>query len=253
MRRRTLIVGNWKMHKTIEEARALVRALFSDDSWMHPGVDVVVAPPFTALAAVSEELRGNDKIALCAQTMHWADRGAYTGEISPTMLVDVGCRYVLLGHSERRLTFNVTDAVVNKAAKSALAHDLIPIIAVGETREEHDAGRAIERVTSQVMAALDGIDDFDRRRCVLAYEPIWAIGSGTPDDPQSANATMGAMRACDPALADVQILYGGSAKPDNIASFVAQPNVDGGLVGGASLEANSFAELIRNARPAVRA
>ena len=253
MPRRTLIAGNWKMHKTIAQARELVRALLADSSWEHPDVDVVVAPPFTALQAVAEELRGSTKLALSAQTMYWADQGAYTGEISPVMLLDVGCRYVLIGHSERRFMFNVTDAVVNKCVKSALAHGIVPIIAVGETREEHDAGRAEERVRSQVLGAIDGIDALELERCALAYEPIWAIGSGTADDPRSANAVMGVMRGCHPALADVQILYGGSMKPANVAEFVAQPNIDGGLVGGASLDAQTFAELVRNAHPVVAA
>lgn len=253
MRRRTLIVGNWKMHKTTAQARELVRALLADASWEHPEVDVVVAPPFTALEAVAHELRATPKLALGAQTMHWADQGAFTGEISPPMLLEIGCRYVILGHSERRADCGETDGTVNLRVKAALAHGITPIIAVGESRDEHDAGRAVERVQSQVRGALDGIDAFDCARCVFAYEPIWAIGSGTPDEPQSANATMGAIRSCDSSLAEVQILYGGSVKPENIAGFVAQPNIDGSLVGGASLDAQSFAALVRNARPAVTA
>lgn len=239
------------MHKTIAEARALVRALLADPSWQHPGVDVVVVPPFTALQAVSEELRGNPKLAFGAQTMHWADAGAHTGEISPPMLVELGCSFVLLGHSERRAAYGETDASVNKKVKSALRHGLTPVIAVGETFDEHEAGRAKTRVTEQVRAALDGIDDADCARCVLAYEPIWAIGTGLAEDPEAANDVMGTMRACAPALRDVRILYGGSMKPDNVAALVAQPNIDGGLVGGASLEAPTFTQLIRSAHSKV--
>ncbi|HTX02148.1 MAG TPA: triose-phosphate isomerase [Candidatus Acidoferrales bacterium] len=253
MQRRTLIVGNWKMHKTIAQARELVAALLADKSWQHPDVDVVVAPPFTALAAVSAELRSAEKPWLGAQTMHWAEQGAYTGEISPVMLLEMGCKYVILGHSERRADEGETDLRVNMKVKSALKHGITPIIAVGESVSEHEQGRAKERVCHQILAALDGIDAEGRRRCVLAYEPIWAIGSGLAEDPHTADDVMGAIRYCDPALASVRILYGGSMKPNNAASLVAQPNIDGGLVGGASLDAKVFAELIRNARPAVAA
>ena len=253
MQRRTLIVGNWKMNKTIAQARELVRALQADTSWDHPDIDVVVAPPFTALAAVAEELKVSPQVALCAQTMHWADHGAYTGEIAPPMLCEIGCRYVLLGHSERRECCAETDETVNRKVKAALAHGIIPIIAVGESLDEHKAGQAKERVTGQVLAALEGVDEFERRRCVLAYEPLWAIGTGLAEDPSSADNVMAAMRASDSALEDVQILYGGSMKPSNAASLTAQPNIDGGLIGGASLDAKIFAELIRNTRPAVGA
>jgi len=249
--RRRLIVANWKMHKTTAEARALVRALLADPSWQHPDVDVVLAPPFTALAAVSDELRGNPKLAYGAQTMHWANAGAYTGEISAPMLVELGCRYVILGHSERRAACGETDAEINKKVASALQHGLTPVIAVGETLEEHKAGLAKSRVREQLRAALDGFDDAARARCVLAYEPIWAIGTGFAEDPASANDVMGTMRSCAPGLRDVRILYGGSMKPTNVAELAAQPNVDGGLVGGASLDAQTFAELIRSAHPKV--
>lgn len=253
MRRRTLVVGNWKMHKTIAQATELVRELLAHTAWQHPGVDVVVAPPFTALAAVGALLKDSDALTLGAQTMHWADQGAYTGAIAAPMLLEVGCRYVILGHSERRSECGETDETVNLSARAALRHGITPIIAVGESQAEHELGRAVQRVQSQVRAALEGIDAADRKRCVFAYEPIWAIGSGKPDSPESANATMGAIRDVDPALAEVQILYGGSVKPNNVAGFAAQPNIDGGLIGGASLEAHSFIELIRNAHPAVTA
>jgi triosephosphate isomerase len=253
MQRRTLIVGNWKMHKTIVQARELVRALLDDDSWQHPDVDVAIAPPFTALSAVAAELAGHEKPLLGAQTMHYADQGPFTGEISPNMLLEVGCTYVILGHSERRSDEGETDLRINLKVKSALKHGITPIIAVGESVSEHEQGRAKERVCSQILAALDGVDAEGRQRCVLAYEPIWAIGSGLAEDPRTADDVMGAIRFCDPALANARILYGGSMKPNNVASLVAQANIDGGLVGGASLDARIFAELIRNARPAVAA
>jgi triosephosphate isomerase len=249
--RRILIAGNWKMHKTIAEARELVRALLADPSWQHPDVDVMIAPPFTALPAVSELLAGNPKLAFGAQTMHWGEFGAYTGEISAPMLVELGCRYVLLGHSERRAQCGETDEGVNRKVKSALAYGLTPIVAVGETLEQHQAGEAALRVTAQVGAAFEGVTAAERARCVIAYEPIWAIGTGLAENPESANDVMGVIRAVDPAFDDAQILYGGSVKPGNVAAFIAQPNIDGGLVGGASLDAAGFAELVRNARPKV--
>jgi triosephosphate isomerase len=249
--RRILIVGNWKMNKTVAEARALVRALLADPSWQHPDVDVVIAPPFTALQAVSELLAGNPKLAFGAQTMHWADAGAYTGEISAPMLVELGCRYVLLGHSERRAHCGETDEGVNRKVKSALEHGLTPIVAVGETLEQHRAGEAKLRVTAQVGAAFEGITAAERARCTIAYEPIWAIGTSLAEDPASANEVMGAIRGVDAAFEDVPILYGGSIKPANIAGFMAQQNIDGGLVGGASLDAAGFSELVRNAQPKV--
>jgi len=253
MQRRTLIVGNWKMHKTIAQARELVRALLSDKSWQFPDVDVAIAPPFTALAGVAAELAGAKKPLLGAQTMHYSEQGPFTGQISPTMLLEVGCRYVILGHSEQREFGGETDATVNLKVKSALAHGMIPIVAVGESFDEHKAGRAKERVTSQILGAFDGIDARDRERCVLAYEPIWAIGSGLSEDPGAADDVMAEIRSIDNAFDRVQILYGGSMKPNNVESLVSQPNIDGGLIGGASLDAEVFAELIRNAHSAVAA
>ena len=235
------------MHKTIAQARDLVRALLAKDAVFSCGARVVVAPPFTALAAVAPELGDQSRIGLCAQTMHWAEQGPYTGEISPAMLLDVGCRCVLLGHSERRAGCGETDEGVNLKVKSALAHRLTPIVAVGETFDEHQSGRAKERVSAQVRGGLAGLSSEQLRHCVIAYEPIWAIGTGLAEDPKSADEVMATIRGCDPALSDVQILYGGSVKPGNIAALMAQPNIDGALVGGASLDAETFAELVINA------
>ena len=243
-----LVVANWKMHKTIEESRAFTRALLAKTDWFSPEVRVVIAPPFTALEAVSKELAGQSKVALGAQNMHWADQGAYTGEISAPMLLEVGCSYVILGHSERRAAFGETDETVNRKVKSALAHGLTPIVAVGETLDEHKANRAKERVSAQTHAALEGIASDGIAKCTLAYEPIWAIGSGLAEDPASADAVMGMMRACDAALAGVAIIYGGSLNPTNCAGMFSQPNIDGALVGGASLDPATFAQILVHAR-----
>ena len=246
--RRPLIVGNWKMHKTIAQTRAFIAALpLALDQ-----VDAVVCPPFTALAAAHEELAGT-AIGLGAQNMNWAQSGAYTGEISPLMLTEIGVGWVVLGHSERRALFGELDERVNEKVRAALAHGITPIVACGETAEEHNAGFARDKVETQARAAFDGLKPGDVARCVVAYEPIWAIGSGTPDSPESANAIMGAIRSAVPGLGEVRILYGGSLRPDNVGAFAAQPEIDGGLVGGASLDPASFAALIEGARRGVEA
>jgi triosephosphate isomerase len=249
--RKPLIVGNWKMHKTIAETRAFIAAVRALPLPLDR-VDAVVCPPFTALAAASDGLQGS-RIGLGAQNMNWAESGPYTGEISPLMLVDVGVTWVVLGHSERRALFGELDERVNEKVRSALQHQITPIVAVGETADEHAAGLAREKVESQVQAALRGLDAHDVARCVVAYEPIWAIGSGTPDSPESANAIMGAIRAAVPGLDAVRMLYGGSMNSQNVRAFTAQPQIDGGLVGGASLDPKSFAALLDGALRSVEA
>ncbi|MFN2459939.1 MAG: triose-phosphate isomerase [Candidatus Velthaea sp.] len=247
---KTLVVGNWKMHKTAAEAVAFVdavRALAPDLAH----ADAVVAPAFTALAATSAALAGTG-IGLAAQTMHWADSGPYTGEVSPPMLLECGARWVILGHSERRTACAEVDVSINKKVGAALAHGLTPIVAVGETAEEHAAGLARERVIAQTQAAFEGIAPREVARCVVAYEPIWAIGTGNVDRPEDADAVMGQIRACVTGLEHTRILYGGSVKPDNIAGLVAQRHIDGALVGGASLDPSSFTALVRNARKTAR-
>ncbi len=244
--RRPLIAGNWKMNKTAAEARAFIadlraRTLPLDD------VDALLCPPFTALSAAQDALAGS-RIALGAQNMSWAGSGAFTGEISHGMLTEFGVTYVLLGHSERRAMFGEIDERVNEKVEKALEHGLIPIVAVGETAQEHAAGIAVRRVRDQVTVAFAGIPLEGVAKCIVAYEPIWAIGTGTADSPHDANALMGEIRNCSPALADVRLLYGGSMKPDNVAAFLAQPNIDGGLVGGASLDPSHFAALLDGAR-----
>ena len=239
------------MHKTVREALALVNALVERSSGFAMGVDVLVAPPFTALEAVSRCLRGQDRIKLGAQTMHWENSGAFTGEISPAMLAEFGTEYVILGHSERRAFCGESNEFVHKKTRAALAHGITPIIAVGETLEEKNAGKTKEKVITQTLAALDGLSDNEVRRVLLAYEPIWAIGTGQNDDPENADATMAEIRACLPALAEVPILYGGSVKPVNMAGYAAMPNINGALVGGASLDAESFTGIINAAAGAI--
>jgi len=248
--RRPLIAGNWKMHKTIAETRALVRELVALSL---PGdVDVAIAPPFTALAAARDEL-GSSRIALGAQTMHDYSHGPFTGEISAPMLGELGVSYVILGHSERRAYSNETDAAVNRKVRSALAYGMTPIVAVGETANEHERGETHQKVTLQTRAAFEGVAAEDVARCVVAYEPIWAIGTGLNDDPANAGDVVAAIRASVPALAGARILYGGSMKADNAAALLAQAQIDGGLIGGASLTAAAFGAIVDAARLRARA
>jgi triosephosphate isomerase (TIM) len=255
--RASLVVGNWKMHKTVAEARLLIDALRESEAKFPADVEVVVAPPFTALGAVGARLHLGQaghirsRIALAAQNMHDELQGAFTGEISATMLLELHVRWVIIGHSERRLYFGESDASVARKVRTALLRGIIPIVAVGETLDEHEAGIASERVRSQVQIAFEDLAADDVRRCVVAYEPIWAIGTGQSDDPASANRVMGRIRTAVDGLDDARLLYGGSVKPDNMAAFAAQPNIDGALVGGASLRADTFTAIVLNARKVV--
>lgn len=244
---RTVIAGNWKMHKTAHEAGRLIDALKERSPGFPEHVEVVVAPPFTALETAARHLRGQDRIKLGSQTMHWEKQGAFTGEISPMMLLEFGTTFVILGHSERRAFCGETNQFVRLKVRAALANGLTPIIAVGETLEEKDAGRTTHKVVTQTREALDGLSEDQIATVILAYEPIWAIGTGKNDDPANADATMGTIRACIPALANVPILYGGSVKPENMTAYAAMPNINGALVGGASLDAQSFAGIIEAA------
>lgn len=239
--RRPLIAGNWKMHKTIAQTRDLVRDLRTRA--LPEGVDVVIAPPFTALACAREAL-GSSTIALGAQTMHEGASGPFTGEIAAPMLLEIGVSYVILGHSERRASCNETDAGVNRKVRAALENGIVPIVAVGESESEHVAGRAIERVVAQSREAFSGVSPGDVARCVVAYEPIWAIGTGRSDDPEQADGVIAAIRGAVTGLAHARLLYGGSMKAENAAAFLAMANIDGGLIGGASLEVASFAAIV---------
>ena len=241
---RHLVVANWKMNMTGTQANA-----FLDDFLAQPlpeDIDVAIAPPFTAIAQVGYRLRGR-AIALCGQNMYWEQNGAFTGEISPSMLADAGCTYVILGHSERRQLFGETDEGVNRKVRAALANGLTPIVCVGETGHERDRGEALARVTAQTRGALDGLGRDGAAKVVLAYEPIWAIGTGKNCDADDADAAMGAMRTSVDGLHDVRILYGGSVKAENVPAYACKPNINGGLVGGASLDPIAFAALVRAA------
>jgi len=245
--RKPLIAGNWKMYKTTADARALVKGLRSQ---LDAVVDreVVVCPPFTALAAVAGELRGSP-IALGGQNVYWEKQGAFTGEISAAMLVDAGCRYVIVGHSERRQFFGETDETVNKRAQAAIAAGLVPIVCVGETLQERETNATFSVIDQQLAGGFRGYSA--GQPLVIAYEPVWAIGTGktaTPAQAQDAHSYIRqsfAKRFGDAAAQAVQILYGGSVKPENMSSLMAQPDIDGGLVGGASLEMESFSKIVR--------
>lgn len=245
---RTIVAGNWKMHKTAHQTREFFEAFLPLAQSIPHDVHIVVAPPFTAIEAAHDALRGNTRVALGAQNVHWEMHGAFTGEVSVPMLAEFGVTYVIVGHSERRAYFDESNLTVNLKVKALLAHGITPIVAVGETIDERNAGITDELVTEQTKAALEGLDEAGVARVVMAYEPIWAIGTGANCDPVEADRVMAKIRASVPGLKDAPILYGGSMKPDNVSAYRAQPNVNGGLVGGASLEAAGFAKLIEAAR-----
>jgi len=248
--RKRVIAGNWKMHRTLPEAEALVRQLKT--TCETEAVEVVVCPPFTALAAVGQLLRGSC-IGLGAQDMYWEPHGAFTGEISPMMLVDLGCRYVIIGHSERRQYFGETEASVHRKLASALTHHLRPIVCIGETLDEREARRTFDVLTRQLSGAFAGCESWDCASIVIAYEPVWAIGTGrnaTPEQAQEAHTFIRQWVAtrCGSAVAESMCLqYGGSVTAANAASLLGQPDVDGALVGGASLQAEAFSAIVKAA------
>ena len=249
---RPFVVGNWKMYKTVAEARDLAAAV-RDGVREFKDIDVAMAPPFTALAAVGEILKGTS-VGLAAQTMHEAAKGAFTGEISPAMLKDAGCTHVILGHSERRHIFGETDQNVMKKARAALDHGLIPILCVGETLQERETSRTFDVVERQAEHALRHLTPEEASRSVLAYEPVWAIGTGKTASPGQAQEVHTFLRKLvarshgEGVARAIRILYGGSVKPDNAGSLIAEPDVDGALVGGACLEAPSFLGIVTASR-----
>lgn len=243
---RTIVAGNWKMHKTAAQAEEFFDAFLPLAASLPPEIEVVVAPPFTALSAATKRIAGT-AIRLGAQTMHWELEGPYTGEISATMLLELGVSHVILGHSERRAYCDETDRTVNWKVQTALAQGLTPIVAVGETSDERAAGRADERVVEQTRDAFKDVATDALARVAIAYEPVWAIGTGKNCDPAEAQRVMAAVRACLPGLQTTPILYGGSMNADNVAAYMRQPDINGGLVGGASLDPAGFASLIVNA------
>lgn len=249
--RKPLIAGNWKMNLNLNESAALIRAI-ADSIVDLEGVDVLVAPPFTNLTMVKQAI-GNSKIFLAGQNMHWESSGAYTGEISGAMLVEVGCTHVILGHSERRALFKETSEVIDLKVKTALSLGLIPIVCIGETLEEREDGKTFEVIKRQLDESLKNFRD-DKAlpsTTILAYEPVWAIGTGRTATPEQAQEIHHFIRQWikenfDTDLANlIRILYGGSVKPDNIMDIMSSPDIDGALVGGASLKADSFIPIIR--------
>lgn len=245
-----VIAGNWKMYKTAGQAIQFAEELKAAD--IPGGCRVVICPPFTALQAVSGVLEGSP-VGLGAQNMHHREEGAFTGEVSPIMLKDAGCRYVILGHSERRQFFGETDPGVNLKVLSALEHQLIPIVCVGEMLEEREAGLTGEVVAGQVAGSLADLAAAQAERLIIAYEPVWAIGTGrtaSAGDAQQVNLFIRELLAEKfgrEAAQKVPILYGGSVKPDNAEELMARPDIDGALVGGASLDVGSFTAIIRAA------
>jgi triosephosphate isomerase (TIM) len=246
--RRPLIAGNWKMHKTGDEAVQTAKQLKPLVA-AASGVEVMIAPPFTALSQVAAELAGSD-IALGAQNMHWESHGAYTGEIAPSMLTAAGCRYVIIGHSERRQFFGETDASVNRKIRAAVAAQLHPVLCIGETEAQRDSGQTFSVLDKQVKNGLEGLFSQDLRSLVVAYEPVWAIGTGKTATTEQAQEVHAHIRRLIAEIVDsdfsrnLRILYGGSVKPSNVKALMAMPDIDGALVGGASLEPETFSQLV---------
>jgi triosephosphate isomerase len=246
MPRKKIVAGNWKMNLDRAKARELAGAVAAR-SGEAAGVELVLCPPALYVDAVGAALSAaKSSVGLGGQNMHDKASGAFTGEVAPPMLVDLGCKYVILGHSERRTLFGETDAIVNAKTKAALAAGLTPIVCVGETLEEREGGRTDAVVTTQVRGSLAGLSPADLEKVVIAYEPVWAIGTGKVATPQQAQEVHALIRSLLGSLASsevagkIRIQYGGSVKPDNAADLASQPDIDGALVGGASLKADDF-------------
>jgi triosephosphate isomerase len=250
MSRRPLVAGNWKMHKTVREAVALVEEIRAELARVPAKADVLVAPPFTALHAVAQFLRGSG-IAIAGQNMHWEKEGAFTGEVSPVMLTDLGVSHVIIGHSERRHLFGESDEAVDRKCRAAFDHGLTPIACIGETLPERESDRTLEVVERELERALRHLTPDEAARAVVAYEPLWAIGTGVTATPAQAQEVHAFIRRRisvshgDAVAASIRILYGGSVKPDNAAALIDEPDVDGALVGGACLQADSFLKIVR--------
>lgn len=249
--RRRFIAGNWKMNKTNQEAIELVEGLVKELSGIN-NVDIVVCPPFTALSDVKSVIDGSN-IALGAQNMYFKEKGAFTGEISPLMLKDIGCEYVILGHSERRGIFGEKSDLIEKKVISAFDHGLTPILCVGETLSEREAGDTFKVVEGELRNELKNLSKEQMKKIVIAYEPIWAIGTGKSATSSDAKEVIDFIRKIladmfdDEVKDSVRILYGGSVKPDNISSFMKEETIDGALVGGASLKVDSFSAIVKGA------
>ena len=249
--RRPFVAGNWKMNKSVEQATLLIADMLPGLEAIKT-VDRVVCPPFTSLMVVSGMLAGTE-IGLGAQNLHWEESGAFTGEVSPQMVKEF-CKFVIIGHSERRAYFGDTDETVNLKTKAAIAAGLTPIVCVGETLEENEAGQTESVVSRQVKKGLDGISKDEAASLVVAYEPVWAIGTGKAASAQQANDIIGGVVRSNLSAAfgsdvagQIRILYGGSVKGSNAGEFFSQSNVDGGLIGGASLKAEDFVQIVEAA------
>lgn len=251
--RKTLIAGNWKMNNDVEQSVKLVESLKLMSEKFDSNAEVLICPAFTSLYAVKEALRDSD-IKIGAQNMHFEDKGAYTGEVSPLMLKNIGVDYVIIGHSERRQYFNETDETVNKKLKSALKHNIGPILCVGETLREREEKKEKETVRNQIVKALENIQLSDAEKIVVAYEPIWAIGTGINATSVQANEMASFIRICISEIYNEQlsdkiiIQYGGSVNGDNAMDILSQSDIDGALVGGASLKADEFLKIINYAK-----
>jgi len=249
MSRVPFMAGNWKMNKTVGEAVELVKELKVSIAGAE-GVEVAVAPPFTALYAVRKELEGSS-IRLAAQNLYWEEKGAFTGEISSLMLKDLGCHYVIIGHSERRQYFGEMDVTVNKRMRAALSQGVIPILCIGETLKEREEEKTFTVIDSQLGNGLKGIGEREMERMVIAYEPVWAIGTGKTATPQQAEEVhqfirQGLEKLYTRGVAEVvRIQYGGSVTPESVKGLMSQKNIDGALVGGASLKSEPFSKIVR--------
>jgi triosephosphate isomerase len=249
-----LIAGNWKMFKTVQEAVVFakeVRSLVKDVT----DVEIVVGPPFTALRAVAEATR-NSNVGVSAQDLHWEREGAFTGEVSAAMIKEAGAEFAIVGHSERRRLFGETDAMVNRKTLAAIGASLTPIVCIGETLEERERGETLAILDRQIKDGLDGVSADQLAEIVIAYEPVWAIGTGRNATPAQAGEAHAHIRKrlrqwfSDDAADHCHVIYGGSVKPDNIRELIAEAEVDGALVGGASLDVQSFAEIVTRSRAA---
>jgi triosephosphate isomerase len=245
MTRRLLFAANWKMFKTPDAARAYVRAFAAPAAALTDAADIALLAPFVSIEALGSALSGTT-IAFGAQDCYWETQGAFTGEVSAAMLREMGCGYCIVGHSERRRLFGETDASVAKKVDALLACGITPIVCVGETYEEHQSGLTLLRVMQQISDGLGHLEDDQRAGVVIAYEPIWCIGTGLADDPASTDKTAGSIRQTLGGLSDARILYGGSMKAENAAAFCACANIDGGLIGSASLDPAGFLTLVAN-------
>jgi triosephosphate isomerase (TIM) len=248
--RKIVIAGNWKMYKTQSEAKAFLvdflPQLTAQKSELGKSAQIIICPPFTTLPLLLQlAANGPDNLSIGAQNVHWANEGAFTGEIAAPMLVELGIKYAIVGHSERRQYFGETNDTVNQRLKAAQKHGLTPILCVGESKQQRDAGETEAWISSQLAQGLEGVD---QKNLIIAYEPIWAIGTGDTCEAKEANRVIGAIRS-QLDCPDLTIQYGGSVKPDNIDEIMAQPEIDGVLVGGASLDAKGFARIVNYQHP----